>query len=96
MGRISKRFIPLAGIAIFVFGNRKNKTTGVLEEATGVIDEFNIAFENGLLLIPIGATGFVSKCLWDQIIASFKDSFLIMNIYLTISNYLVILLLITQ
>ncbi|MCD1656203.1 SIR2 family protein [Treponema zuelzerae] len=70
-----KRFIPLAGIAIFVFGNRKNKTTGVLEEATGVIDEFNIAFENGLLLIPIGATGFVSKCLWDQIIASFKDFF---------------------
>jgi hypothetical protein len=68
-----KKFIPLAGIAIFVFGNRKNKTTGVLEEATGVIDEFNIAYENGLLLIPIGATGYVSESLWSKVISSFKD-----------------------
>ncbi|XDD44698.1 SIR2 family protein (plasmid) [Leptospira sp. WS60.C2] len=68
-----KKFIPLAGIAIFVFGNRKNKTTGVLEEATGVIDEFNIAFESGLLLVPIGATGYVSESLWSKVISSFKD-----------------------
>lgn len=70
-----QRFIPLAGIAIFVFGNRKNKTTGALEEATGVIDEFYIALENGLLLIPIGATGFVSESLWYKVINSFKDFF---------------------
>jgi hypothetical protein len=70
-----KRFIPLAGIAIFVFGNRKNRITGELEEATGVIDEFNIASENGLLLIPIGATGFVSESLWTKVIESFLDFF---------------------
>lgn len=67
------KFIPLAGIGIFVFGNRKNKSTGELEEATGVIDEFNIALKNGLLVIPIGATGFVSQSLWTKVIDSFKD-----------------------
>lgn len=70
-----KRFIPLAGVAIFVFGNRKNKVTGEIEEATGVINEFEIANQNGLLLIPIGATGFVSKILWNKVITSFKDFF---------------------
>lgn len=70
-----KRFIPLAGVAIFVFGNRKNKATGEIEDATGVIDEFEIAYQNGLLLIPIGATGFVSEILWKKVIGSFKDYF---------------------
>ncbi|HKM01333.1 MAG TPA: SIR2 family protein [Sedimentibacter sp.] len=70
-----KRFIPLAGVAIFVFGNRKNKVTGEIEEATGVINEFEIAYQNGLLLIPIGATGFVSEILWNKVITSFKDFF---------------------
>lgn len=66
-----KKFIPLAGVAIYVFGNRKNKTTGVIEQATGVIDEFEIAVHNGLLVIPIGATGFVAKELWDKVVTSF-------------------------
>ena len=67
-----KKFIPLAGIAIYVFGNRKNKTTGEIEEATGVIDEFEIAIQNGLLVIPIGATGFVAKTLWEKVMGSFN------------------------
>lgn len=66
-----EKFIPLAGIAIFVFGNRKNINTGDIEEATGVIDEFEIALQNGKLVIPIGATGFVAKKLWDKVIISF-------------------------
>ena len=66
-----EKFIPLAGIAIYVFGNKKNKTTGAIEEASGVIEEFEIAVQNGLLVIPIGATGFVSKTLWDEVINSF-------------------------
>jgi hypothetical protein len=66
-----KKFIPLAGIAIYVFGNRKNKTNGEIEEATGVFEEFEIAVQNGLLVIPIGSTGFVAKILWDKVIGSF-------------------------
>ena len=70
-----KKFIPLAGIAIFVFGNKRNKSTGLIEEATGVIDEFEIAISNGLLVIPIGATGFVSKTLWEKVINTFDSYF---------------------
>ncbi len=70
-----KKFIPLSGIAIFVFGNRKNKTTGVIEEATGVFDEFEIAVQNGVLVIPIGATGFVAKTLWEKVINSYDQYF---------------------
>ncbi len=58
-----------------MFGNKKNKTTGEIEEASGVIDEFDIAYQNGLLLIPIGATGFVSEILWNKVINSYKDFF---------------------
>ncbi len=40
-------FIPLAGIAIFVFGNRKNKTSGLIEEATGSIQAPKESGESG-------------------------------------------------
>lgn len=70
-----KKFIPLSGIAVFVFGNRKNKSTGVTEEATGVIDEFEIAVMNGVLVIPIGATGFVAKMLWEKVMTAFDQYF---------------------
>jgi hypothetical protein len=70
-----KKFIPLSGIAIFVFGNRKNKNTGAIEEALGVIDEFEIAVMNSTLVIPIGATGFVAKKLWEKVMAAFDQYF---------------------
>lgn len=70
-----KKFIPLAGVAIFVFGNKKNKTTGDIESASGMIEEFEIALSNGLKVIPIGATGFVSKDLWQKVINEFEIFF---------------------
>lgn len=70
-----KKFIPLSGIAVFVFGNRKNKNTGAIEDATGVIDEFEIAVMNGVLVIPIGATGFVAKKLWEKVMTAFDQYF---------------------
>ncbi len=66
-------FIPLAGIGIFIFGNRKNKETGVIEIASGMIEEFDIAVSKGLMVIPIGATGFVSKDLWQKVLENFEE-----------------------
>lgn len=56
--------ISYAGVSIFIFGNKllKNKT----ELADGVREEFNISLEQGLIVLPIGATGFVAKELWDE------------------------------
>jgi hypothetical protein len=81
-----EKFIPLAGIAIFVFGNKKCKDTGKIIDADGVIKEFEIAFNNGLCVIPISTTGYVAKTLWEKVIASFSkyypdddDNFLLNN-----------------
>jgi len=70
-----KKFIPLAGIGIFVFGNKKNKTTGVIDPAGGMIEEFEIALSNGLIVIPVGATGYVAKELWQKVIDNFDTFF---------------------
>lgn len=66
-----KNFIPLAGIAVFVFGNKKKKDTGEIVLADGMIEEFYIALENGLKIIPIGATGYVAEDLWQKVMSDF-------------------------
>jgi len=65
-----------SGIAIFVFGNKKDKKDDdKIIIADGVIDEFEMAIENGIKVIPIGATGYASKILWDKVITNFNDYF---------------------
>ncbi len=70
-----QKFIPLAGIGIFVFGNRKNKLTGEIESGTGVVEEFEIALSKGLKVIPVGATGFIAKELWEKVVVNFENYF---------------------
>lgn len=66
-----QNFIPLAGIAIFVFGNKKGKDAGEIIIANGMQEEFDIALKAGLKPIPIGATGFLAKDLWEHVIKDF-------------------------
>lgn len=56
-----------AGAAIFLFGNKLKDGQVVLSD--GVAQEFEIAKEKGLALIPIGATGFMARQLWDTVMA---------------------------
>lgn len=63
-----KRIIPLAGIAIFIFGNKKDSTNDTTILADGVLKEFNIAIENGLIPIPIATTGYMSKHIYNLIL----------------------------
>lgn len=65
------KFIPLAGIAIFVFGNKN----GGKDPASGMEEEFEISVNKGLKVIPIGATGFTSEMLWKKVTASFDAYF---------------------
>lgn len=60
-----KDMIPLAGIAIFMFGNKLDGANVVL--ANGMRREFEIAFENGLRVVPIGATGYMAEELWKEV-----------------------------
>lgn len=67
-----KDMISNAGSSLFLFGNKKGPN-GTIDEADGVFQEFEIAKQIGLKLVPVGATGFVAKKLWKQVIAEFDS-----------------------
>lgn len=61
-----ERMIALAGIVIFVFGNKTKD--GKLVPADGVEKEFVIALNKGLIPIPVAATGYITKDIYEKII----------------------------
>lgn len=62
-----QRMISLAGIAVFIFGN-KNDGKGNIISANGVKREFEIAISQGLIPIPIAATGYITRDLFDEVL----------------------------
>jgi hypothetical protein len=60
-----------AGVALFVFGNKQDGEKTVL--SNGMEEEFKIARDKGLSLIPVGATGFMAEKLWQQILDDFES-----------------------
>lgn len=58
--------ISKAGIAIFVFGNKKVGENIV--NSNGMEEEFEICLKHNVIPIPIGATGYASKSLYDRVI----------------------------
>jgi len=68
-----KDMISFSGISIFIFGNKI--VDGKLVLADGVEKEFMIAKQQNSLLIPIGATGFKSKELWDIVLEDYENIF---------------------
>jgi hypothetical protein len=64
-----QRMISLAGVAIFIFGN-KHDSDGNIVVANGVIREWEIAVEQGRIAIPVGATGFAAQRIWEMISAN--------------------------
>lgn len=65
-----KDMLSKAGIAIFLFGNKLNDK-GEIVNSNGMEEEFKICLESGVIPIPIGATNFISKILWDEIMTNF-------------------------
>ena len=65
-----KSIIGYVGIALFVFGNRRN-AAGVVAPSTGVRQEFELCAQAGVQLLPIGATGFMAAELWQQVWTDF-------------------------
>jgi hypothetical protein len=61
-----QRMIGLAGVAVFVFGNKA--TDGRVVNAGGVRREFQIAIEHGLVPIPIAATGYMAQEIWEEVL----------------------------
>ncbi len=67
-----EKMISLAGVAIFIFGNKLG-ADGVVTTADGVFKEFDIAARQGLVPIPIGSTGYVAKEIFEKIKNNPKD-----------------------
>ena len=68
--------ISRAGISIFVFGNKKDGTTGKIIDAGGVMAEYEIAKRYGNLIVPIGCTGYVAEEIWNNIASNLESFYL--------------------
>ncbi len=65
--------ISQAGIAIFLFGNKLEDIS--IREADGMQKEFDIARSCKALLIPVGASGYIARKLWQQVLETYDDYF---------------------
>jgi hypothetical protein len=65
--------ISQAGTAIFLFGNKLEDIS--VREADGMRKEFEIARSHNALLIPVGASGYISEQLWKDIVNRYDDYF---------------------
>lgn len=61
--------ISHSGIAIFLFGNKLSCDQVI--NADGLMKEFDIAYSNGVKIIPIGSTGYQTKIIWEEVINNF-------------------------
>ena len=59
-----KAMIDSAGIALFVFGNKRNEN-GEIVLSNGMRQEFEICIDIGVRPLPVGATGFMAEELWS-------------------------------
>ncbi|TWT95397.1 hypothetical protein Pla108_35450 [Botrimarina colliarenosi] len=59
-----ERMIDDAGICIVLSGNKREE--GGIVPARGVLQEVEIAQNQGKVIIPVGATGHVAKQIWDD------------------------------
>lgn len=69
-----KDMIADTGIAIFLFGNKKELTeTSKVIDAPGCWEEFIIARNNNNIIIPIGSTGFMARKILEEVKANICD-----------------------
>ena len=79
--RYREDILDETGIAIFIFGNKIDKTTKKNVIADGCIKEFEIAREKNNIIIPIGSTGFAAKKIYENVRKNMDD-------YLYLSSYI--------
>jgi hypothetical protein len=67
-----KDMIMRAGVAIFLFGNKVDPK-GTIVPADGMEEEFRIAVDNGVFVVPVGNTGSTAAVLHKRVLDSFGD-----------------------
>ena len=66
-----KAMLDYAGIAIFVFGNKRSPA-GDIVPSNGMREEFELCIARGAHPLPIGATGYMANEFWKEITADFS------------------------
>ncbi|MDZ5758585.1 SIR2 family protein [Carnobacterium maltaromaticum] len=69
-----KEQISECGVCIFVFGNKYDEKKNIVF-ADGMEEEFDIAIEQGKIVIPIGYTGYISEKLFSKVLDNFDNYF---------------------
>jgi hypothetical protein len=69
-----KAIIEHAGIAIFVFGNKRD-SSGAVIASNGMREEFDLCVQAGVRPIPVGATGFMAEELWKEVTGNLPKYF---------------------
>ncbi|MCU0475405.1 MAG: SIR2 family protein [Anaerolineae bacterium] len=64
-----RNMLASVGFTIFIAGNKLDTETDQVVDSPGVRDEFDLSVALGAYPIPIGATGSMSKHLWQQVMA---------------------------
>lgn len=67
-----KDLISYSGIALFIFGNKKDEKNNIIL-SNGMREEFEIAKENNLLLVPVGTTGYISEEFYKELQIDYRD-----------------------
>src|SRR5260370_5152614 len=60
-----KAMLDYAGIAVFLFGNKRDPASGGIIPSNGMREEFDLCVERGAYPLPVGATGFMARQLWE-------------------------------
>ncbi len=61
-----KDMIDYAGVAVFVFGNKRD-AKGHIVLSNGMREEFELCVQAGVRPLPVGATGFMAADLWREV-----------------------------
>jgi len=69
-----KAMVEHAGIALFVFGNKRDEKKNLIL-SNGMRQEFDLCIHAGVHPLPIGATGFVAEELWKLVSNDFAKYF---------------------
>jgi hypothetical protein len=69
-----EQIIGEAGVAVFVFGNKRN-IAGGLVPADGVVEEFRVAVRQNVAVVPVGCTGSVAETLHARVLKEFSTHY---------------------
>lgn len=67
---IEKKMIKDCGVSIFIYGNRLDDDHII--NSKGMFEEFNISNKQSNILIPVGATGYMSKEIFNIVSNNFE------------------------